>query len=383
METEKNLNLITISDIESVEKIPPINNVEKFISDILIEEFGEKAQEIYNKSFLLQYLNKKSNAIHGNSKTRRSLAAWYSIYTILKFYMDKGFFEKKDLYMKFEGFSYSDLFALQRNLYGGEKLQNHGFNSRTNDEFASKISHDDSKPLIVKANGKYLINPIYIYIDNIDTSEVVVKISERYIELLQNKDNELLNILEKLQNESSNLHKKEIIEQLLTEDSEARIFEIVSYAILSNHYADKKVYIGFSQAEIEEKYLKLYKTGRTNANDGGIDFVMRPLGRFFQVTEVNNYDKYFLDIDKVMKFPITFVVKTIKTKQQILKELYDYLREKFGGLSVIEDSYKESIEEIITINELSEWLENIPLYKIDSIIENIDTYYRLELNIQS
>lgn len=44
----------------------------------------------------------------------------------------------------------------------------------------------------------------------------------------------------------------------------------------------------------------MYKTGRTNANDGGIDFVMRPVGRFFQVTEVNNYDKYLLDIDKVI-----------------------------------------------------------------------------------
>ncbi len=30
-----------------------------------------------------------------------------------------------------------------------------------------------------------------------------------------------------------------------------------------------------------KKKLQLYKTGRTNANDGGIDFVMRPIGRFF------------------------------------------------------------------------------------------------------
>lgn len=382
MGTEEGLDLFSMLDIDDVGTISSLNNVEDFISEILIEEYGDKAKEIYDNSHLLQYLNKKSNAIHGNSKTRRSLAAWYSIYTILKFYMDKGFFGDKERYQNFEGFSYSDLFALQRNLYGGEKLQNHGFNSRTNDEFASKITHDESKPLIIKAGGKYLINPAYIYIEENDISEVVVKISERYIELLQNKDNELLEVLEKLQNESSNLQKKEIIEKLLTEDSEARIFEIVSYAILSIYYADKKIYIGFSQEEIEEKYLKLYKTGRTNANDGGIDFVMRPLGRFFQVTEVNNYDKYFLDIDKVMKFPVTFVVKTLKTKETILQELYSYLREKFGGLSVIEDSYKESIEEIITINELLDWLKNIPLEKIDSIINGIDTYYRLELNIQ-
>lgn len=29
-----------------------------------------------------------------------------------------------------------------------------------------------------------------------------------------------------------------------------------------------------------EDYLILYKTGCTNANDGGIDFVMKPLGTF-------------------------------------------------------------------------------------------------------
>lgn len=31
------------------------------------------------------------------------------------------------------------------------------------------------------------------------------------------------------------------------------------------------------------------KTGRTNANDGGIDFVTKPLGRFFQVTETLDF----------------------------------------------------------------------------------------------
>ena len=89
--------------------------------------------------------------------------------------------------------------------------------------------------------------------------------------------------------------KKKKISEMLDEDAEARIFEIISYAILRNHYLNTKVYIGYSAEELKEEYLTLYKTGRTNANDGGIDFVMRPLGRFFQVTEVNSYDKYLLD----------------------------------------------------------------------------------------
>ncbi len=103
------------------------------------------------------------------------------------------------------------------------------------------------------------------------------------------------------------LSKKAKITELLTEDAEARIFEIISYAILKNHYKNIIVYFGYSRDKMEEIPLQLYKTGRTNANDGGIDFVMRPVGRFFQVTEVNNYDKYLLDIDKVIHFPITFI----------------------------------------------------------------------------
>ncbi|MCS1410631.1 MAG: hypothetical protein M2R45_03826 [Verrucomicrobia subdivision 3 bacterium] len=47
---------------------------------------------------------------------------------------------------------------------------------------------------------------------------------------------------------------------------------------------------------------------------------MRPLGRFFQVTETTDVKKYFLDIDKVQRYPITFVVKS--------SEPADVLRDK-------------------------------------------------------
>lgn len=63
------------------------------------------------------------------------------------------------------------------------------------------------------------------------------------------------------------------IRDLLSEDAEARIFEIISYAILKNHYKNTKIYLGFTLDTIEEKQLELFKTGRTNANDGGIDLL--------------------------------------------------------------------------------------------------------------
>ena len=44
-----------------------------------------------------------------------------------------------------------------------------------------------------------------------------------------------------------------------------RIFEIIAYAILKNHYKNEKIYIGKTLDSIKEQYLELYKTGRTNA----------------------------------------------------------------------------------------------------------------------
>ena len=73
--------------------------------------------------------------------------------------------------------------------------------------------------------------------------------------------------------------------------------------------------------DIREEELVLYKTGRTNANDGGIDFVMKPLGRFFQVTESVDVKKYFLDIDKVQRFPLTFVIKSNDSPEMLRKRI--------------------------------------------------------------
>src|SRR5690606_9193301 len=105
--------------------------------------------------------------------------------------------------------------------------------------------------------------------------------------------------------------------QQLQFDVDARIFEIVSYAVLKAKYGSETVWIGETGDSVTEEILVLYKTGRTNANDGGIDFVMKPLGRFFQVTETSDVNKYFLDIDKVQRFPVTFVVKSLELRDQI------------------------------------------------------------------
>lgn len=294
---------------------------ESFIADILKKEYPADYQQIYDSSPMLQYLDKKMKAVHGNSKTRRSLANIYAIYSILYFYQN-DFYEKQDEYRQFDGYDYIHLLNFYRGLYGGKKLQNHALNSRVNGEFHNKIK-EATNDLIIVNNGKYLIHIDYIYVKGYDISKISCHIIERYIELLIAKDHALTRILEDLKNMTDYAQKKVTISALLAENAEARIFEIISYAILKNHYKNTKVYFGYTKETITEVELELYKTGRTNANDGGIDFVMRPVGRFFQVTEVNNYDKYLLDIDKVMHFPISFVIKTKQQKNDVLADLED------------------------------------------------------------
>ena len=51
-----------------------MNITERFVADILKKEYPTDYQLVYEESPLLQYLDKKMKAVHGNSKTRRSLA---------------------------------------------------------------------------------------------------------------------------------------------------------------------------------------------------------------------------------------------------------------------------------------------------------------------
>lgn len=354
---------------------------ESFIEVILRKDFPSDFQDIYDKSMLLQYLDKKMKAVHGDSKTRRSLANIYAIYSILHFYQN-DFFNKPEKYREFGGYDYMRLFSYYRSLYGGSKLQNHALNSRVNGEFKNKFSNI-SNDLIIIDDGKYLLHIDYLYVGKCDISRTCCKIIKKYIELLMAKDHALSLVLEHLNELTDYKDKKKQINELLTENAEARIFEIISYAILRNHYRNIKVYFGYTLDAVSEEALQLFKTGRTNANDGGIDFVMRPVGRFFQVTEVHNYDKYLLDLDKVMHFPITFVIKTRSSKEFIHEELNTYIIEHANGMRVVENRYRKAIEEIITINELEHWLNELTNTAIDDLIRDIDIYYKLEMNLDA
>lgn len=129
---------------------------EDFVEEILQADYPYEYQSVYNNSKLLQYLDKKMKAVHGNSKSRRSLANIYAIYSILYFYQN-DFYGQKTEYRQFNGYDYMRLFNFYRSLYGGSKLQNHALNSRVNGEFRNKFP-DITNELIIIDNGKYLIH---------------------------------------------------------------------------------------------------------------------------------------------------------------------------------------------------------------------------------
>lgn len=85
--------------------------MERFVREILEVHFPGQSQKVYNESLLIQYLDKKSGAIHGTAKTRRSLANYYAIYSILYFYVDE-FFDNPGEYKKFEGYEYTKAIPL-------------------------------------------------------------------------------------------------------------------------------------------------------------------------------------------------------------------------------------------------------------------------------
>ena len=182
-------------------------------------------------------------------------------------------------------------------------------------------------------------------------------------------------------NQKDHIPATNFIKSLLKPNVDARVFEIVSYSVLKEYFSDQRIYWGWSTDELNDDNLKLYKTGRTNANDGGIDFVMKPLGRFFQVTETIDAGKYFLDIDKVQRFPITFVVKSDLSVEEILAKVKKQAEKKYQIKKIV-DRFLECVEEVINLPILLERLDLVlKRNKLSNIIDEIILQSKLEFNV--
>jgi hypothetical protein len=357
------------------------------ILSVLTKHFGDAARDILSASPLLQYINLKTVSAGRGSKARSSFANLYAVYVLVEDYI-KGHFHERGDYSEYEGARFSDLFRRQRQLPFGSKLQNHALNHRVNEEFRKFFPQVDTIPILrVVETKRYWINERLLRISvsavKYNLAQAVVDIIEEYIRVKQRSFEGFIRTCERLKTIGRHNPQEvtEFITSLLAPNVDARVFEIVSYAVLKYHYHGQTVYFGFDVDSIAELPLTLYKTGRTNANDGGIDFVMRPLGRFFQVTETLDVRKYFLDIDKIERYPISFVIKSNATVDDLMEKLRDGAKRQYS-IKAIVDRYMGCIEEIINIPILKDRLTDaIEHGHLQGILQEIIRQSKVEFNI--
>jgi len=359
------------------------------IVEILNYHFPDQGIIVLSSSELLQYLNIKTQAANRGSKSRAGLANHYAVYVLVEDYLNHKFHINGG-YEDYQGAQFVNLFRRQRELPFGNKLQNHALNHRLNQEFKKYFPTIPYVPIIRDTKtSRYWINENLIKIlvngNQINIAQSVKDIIDAYVHARVNSFTDFIMYCKRMINMQLQTQAEylEFIQSLLKPNIDARIFEIVSYAILKQYYGDQKIYWGWSYDNINAEYLILYKTGRTNANDGGIDFVMKPLGRFFQVTETVDVGKYFLDIDKVQRYPITFVVKTEQTSKEILYKIQQQAVAKYSVKAIVK-RYMESIEEVINIPELIRRF-NLVLQqdKGNLVIEEIVLQSHIEFNMET
>lgn len=363
------------------------------ICEILKIYFTDDYKVIFDNSVLLQYINIKTKSVNRGSKSRGSFANLYALYVIIEDYINNGFFDCNTTkhYKEYEGARFQELLTRQRQLPFGNKLQNHALNSRLNEEF-KKFFDIGIVPIIrnLKTQRYWIQEDLLIVkIKNqegqdveFNIAKILLEVIDVYITMKQTAFNEFIQTCQKIFNlkKFDTITAEKFIIEQLQPNIDARVFEIVSYAILKSRYAQESIWIGKTKSSVIEETLSLYKTDRTNANDGGIDFVMKPIGRFFQVTESTDVSKYFLDIDKVQRFPITFVIKSNLSRDDLLSLIKKQAESKYKISSVVTE-YLQSIEEIINVHDLIDaFQEIIKNGKLNNVMNEIITQSYLEFN---
>lgn len=350
------------------------------------QELHVSGEELINFAPLLEYINIKTRSANKGSKSRGSFANLYAIYVLLEDYIKTVFAEHKK-YSEYEGAVFSELFKRQRELPFGAKLQNHALNHRLNEEFRKYFPTSNEQVILRDiSTSRYWINKNLIVVKynnkKYDLSKTIIKIIDLYINAKRDAFEHFIKTCEELQYIGKQDENKvfNFIVGLLDYNVDARLFEIVSYSILKYFYHDKKIFWGYAPDELKEENLKLYKTGRTNANDGGIDFVMKPLGYFFQVTETLDIKKFFLDIDKLEHYPIRFVIKTTEDREEIYEHLRKGAYEQYG-IEKIVNRYMDSIEDVVNIPQLINLFnEAVKMGYLNDILNEILIQSKVEFN---
>lgn len=220
------------------------------ILDILRGRFCDAAEDVFQKSPLLQYLDIKTRSPNRGSKARGSFANHYALYVLVEDYISKGYLgPKKGQYQKYEGARFTDLFRRQRELPFGAKLQNHALNSRLNDEFAKYFPSSDLRPILRdQSEQRYWVNERLLVIEvgsgrdrwEVNIAEAIIEIVDKYVEAKRTAFEKFIDTCKKIAALSSTDPAGAVtfVEGQLQPDVDARVFEIVSFAILKAHYGE-------------------------------------------------------------------------------------------------------------------------------------------------
>ena len=300
--------------------------------------------KVKSDSIILKYIERKTKASNRDSKARRSFGNLYALYVICE-----DFFNGNT-----KGSTFTDLMGRMKSMPFGAKLQNHPLDNRLNDEVRRQYGISGEMLPVQPAdlgNGKKARKvSVALLSENgmnpKSAANFVISSIDKYIEIIDENQTEYLNEIEATKTDKDVIN---IIEKAFKYDSDARLFEIISFALLHLHYRETKVTLTVDGKSSEE-ILSLYRTGRTNANDGGIDFVLKPLGKFFQVTETLDFKKYFLDFDKVNRFPMSFVIKTDSTVNEVRDQIEKNSLDDLG--KDLTNKYMNLFDNIYTLNEL-------------------------------
>lgn len=310
----------------------------------------EAAQyKVQPDSVMNKYIERKTKASDRDSKARRSLGNLYALYVICEDYVNGNL----------NGSTFTDLMLRMKSMPFGTKLQNHPLDNRLNDEVRRQYNVADEMLPVQPAdlgNGKKArkVSVDLLSENGMDpksTAQFVVSSIDKYISIIDENQTAYLNEIESAVTDAAII---ELIDKGFEYESDARLFEIISFALLHLHYRQTTVTMIMDGKSVNEE-LCLYRTGRTNANDGGIDFVLKPLGKFFQVTETLDFKKYFLDFDKINRFSMSFVIKTDYTPDEVRDQIRIKSIEDMG--EDLSERYLILFDDIFTLNELRQILD--------------------------
>lgn len=330
-------------------------------------------QGVPTNNLVVQYLLRKTRAADRGSKARRSLGNLYALYVLAEDYL-AGRVSR-----------FTDLMARMKRLPFGAKLQNHPLDNRLNDEFRRQLNVDGvllpvqpaavdgqkGRAISVALLGHGGASPRGVAQVIVETvNEYVTRISQNQIDILDEID--AIETLEDLE---------DFFDAAFAFHADARLFEIASYALLAEFFSQQHVYIGETPVTVQRRPLRLFRTGRTNANDGGIDFVLQPLGEFFQVTETLDFKKYFLDFEKTNRYPMSFVIKIEGRRQDILQRIWDDAVRSGQYSDATLRNYMALFDRIYTLTDLYPMVRGIPPASLASIKATLSLQFQLEYGL--